>query len=242
MFKVVHPLSRLRSGLTGTLVLSLSGFLLTACILTADQSIEGNPNDPRAQDHRRQVRVARFAAAPDHRCRKHRHRAAAEFLAARDLSQRRHDAAGRSRWPNADDTASGSGYDLNFENAPVATVAKVILGDILGVGYTIDPRVQGTVTLASVRPVAKADALLRAGKRAAHVRRGAGARPRGGYRLLPAQRGRPRRRRPHGGGRGRARASAWCRCATSRRRPSSSCWTRSASRPRRCARTTRATP
>src|SRR5471030_1811271 len=50
LFKVVHPLSRLRSGLTGTLVLFLSGFLLTACILTADQSIEGNPSDPRAQD------------------------------------------------------------------------------------------------------------------------------------------------------------------------------------------------
>jgi general secretion pathway protein D len=47
------------------------------------------------------------------------------------------------------------GYDLNFENAPVAAVAKVILGDVLNVGYTIDPRVQGTVTLASVRPIAK---------------------------------------------------------------------------------------
>ena len=41
------------------------------------------------------------------------------------------------------DTADGGGYDLNFENAPVATVAKVVLGDLLGVGYTIDPRVQG---------------------------------------------------------------------------------------------------
>jgi general secretion pathway protein D len=54
-------------------------------------------------------------------------------------------------------TASGNGFDLNFENTPVATVAKVVLGDILGVGYTIDPRVQGTVSLVSVRPVAKSD-------------------------------------------------------------------------------------
>jgi general secretion pathway protein D len=54
-------------------------------------------------------------------------------------------------------TASGGGFDLNFENTPVATVAKVVLGDILGVGYTIDPRVQGTVSLVSVRPVAKSD-------------------------------------------------------------------------------------
>jgi general secretion pathway protein D len=53
--------------------------------------------------------------------------------------------------------ASGGGYDLNFESAPVATVAKVVLGDILQTGYTIDPRVQGTVSLVSVRPVPKSD-------------------------------------------------------------------------------------
>jgi general secretion pathway protein D len=53
--------------------------------------------------------------------------------------------------------SSGSGFDLNFESTPVTTVAKVVLGDILGVGYTIDPRVQGTVSLVSVRPVAKSD-------------------------------------------------------------------------------------
>ena len=53
--------------------------------------------------------------------------------------------------------ANGRGYDLNFENTPVATVAKVVLGDILGTGYTIDPRVQGTVSLVSARPVPKSD-------------------------------------------------------------------------------------
>ena len=42
----------------------------------------------------------------------------------------------------------------------MATVAKVILGDILGVGYTIDSRVQGTVTIASGRPVPKSDLVL----------------------------------------------------------------------------------
>jgi general secretion pathway protein D len=68
----------------------------------------------------------------------------------------------------------------------VATVAKVILGDVLGVGYTIDPRVQGTVTLASVRPVPKADALyvLENALRMSGV---ALVRDRsGGYRLLPS--------------------------------------------------------
>ncbi len=56
--------------------------------------------------------------------------------------------------------SSGGGFDLNFENTPVSTVAKVVLGDILRVGYMIDPRVQGTITLASVRPVPKADILF----------------------------------------------------------------------------------
>ncbi len=80
---------------------------------------------------------------------------------------------------------NGDGYDLNFENAPVATVAKVILGDILGVGYTIDPRVQGTVTLASGRPVAKSDILfvLENALRLSNV---ALVRDRAGYRLMPA--------------------------------------------------------
>jgi general secretion pathway protein D len=56
--------------------------------------------------------------------------------------------------------ASGNGFDLNFESAPVATVAKVVLGDIMQTGYTIDPRVQGTVSLVSVRPVPKSDIIF----------------------------------------------------------------------------------
>jgi general secretion pathway protein D len=56
--------------------------------------------------------------------------------------------------------ASGNGFELNFEDTPVATVARVVLGDILGTGYTIDPRVQGTVTVVSVRPVPKSDIIF----------------------------------------------------------------------------------
>src|SRR5258706_3001353 len=56
--------------------------------------------------------------------------------------------------------STGNGFDLNFENTPIATVAKVILGDIMGTGYTIDPRVQGTISLVSVRPVAKSDIIF----------------------------------------------------------------------------------
>ena len=42
----------------------------------------------------------------------------------------------------------------------MATVAKVVLGDILNVGYVIDPRAQGTISLSSGRPVAKSDMLF----------------------------------------------------------------------------------
>ncbi len=62
--------------------------------------------------------------------------------------------------PGAQQAPNGEGYELNFENAPVTTVAKVIIGDILGAGYTIDPRIQGTVTVSSGRPIPKNDLLF----------------------------------------------------------------------------------
>ncbi len=57
-------------------------------------------------------------------------------------------------------TPSGEGYELNFENTPIASVAKVVLGDILQTGYTIDPRVQGMISLSSGRPVPRSDLLF----------------------------------------------------------------------------------
>ncbi len=61
----------------------------------------------------------------------------------------------------------------------------MILGDILGAGYTIDPRVQGTITLSSGRPVSKSDVLfvLEGALRMSNV---ALVRDRAGYRLMPA--------------------------------------------------------
>jgi general secretion pathway protein D len=80
--------------------------------------------------------------------------------------------------------SSGNGFELNFENTPLATVAKVVLGDILQTGYTIDPRVQGTVSLVSVRPVAKSDIIfvLESALRISGV---ALVRDTAGYRLTP---------------------------------------------------------
>jgi general secretion pathway protein D len=62
--------------------------------------------------------------------------------------------------PEGQPAASGDGYELNFENTPVAIVAKVVLGDITGVGYSIDPRIQGTISLSSGRPVPRSDMLF----------------------------------------------------------------------------------
>ena len=87
--------------------------------------------------------------------------------------------------PAAYTQSVGDGFELNFENAPVATIAKVVLGDILGVGYVIDRRVQGAlVSLTSVRPVPKSDILY---VLESALRMGGFdlVRDTGGYRLIP---------------------------------------------------------
>jgi general secretion pathway protein D len=106
-------------------------------------------------------------------------------------------APSRNAEPDADPATTGalddraqtdsgnSGFEMNFENTPVATVAKAILGDILAVGYTIDPRVQGTVSLSSGRAVPRKDLLyvLESALRAINV---ALVRDGRAYRLIPA--------------------------------------------------------
>ncbi|MBR1130085.1 type II secretion system secretin GspD [Bradyrhizobium iriomotense] len=181
-FKLLQPLLRLRSALPGTLILLSSAFLLGACIVTADQSIEADPKDPRAQD------IADRIRSLDLQPRQAADAGAGSIAQAKSSKPAIYLSDGATPQGGAlaeRDDGGGSGYDLNFENAPVATVAKVILGDVLNVGYTIDPRVQGTVTLASVRPVPKADALyvLENALRMSGV---ALVRDRTGYRLLPA--------------------------------------------------------
>lgn len=182
LFEVVQPLLRLRSALPAAFVLLSSAFLLGACIVTADQSIESDPKDPRARD------IADRIRSLDLEPRQPADTGASGIAESKSSKPAIYLSDGATPQGGAlaeRDDGGGSGYDLNFENAPVATVAKVILGDVLNVGYTIDPRVQGTVTLASVRPVPKADALyvLENALRMSGV---ALVRDRTGYRLLPA--------------------------------------------------------
>ncbi len=75
-------------------------------------------------------------------------------------------------------------FELNFDNSPVASVAKVVLGDILGVGYVIDPRVQGNISLSSGRPIPKSDVIF-ALENALRIGGVALVRDDTGYRLMP---------------------------------------------------------
>lgn len=75
-------------------------------------------------------------------------------------------------------------FELNFDNSPIASVAKVVLGDILGVGYVIDPRVQGNISLSSGRPIPKSDVVF-ALENALRIGGIALVRDDTGYRLMP---------------------------------------------------------
>lgn len=56
-------------------------------------------------------------------------------------------------------TDSKGEYSLNFDDADLGEVAKVILSDILGRNYTISPEVTGKVTLQTSKPLSKEELL-----------------------------------------------------------------------------------
>ena len=57
-------------------------------------------------------------------------------------------------------TPAGKGtYNLNFDEADLAEVAKVVLGDILQQNYVLSPKVTGKVTLQTTKPLAKEELL-----------------------------------------------------------------------------------
>ena len=56
-------------------------------------------------------------------------------------------------------TAAAGDITLNFVNADVREVLPRVLGDILHLNYTIDPKVQANVTIQTSRPIAQKDVL-----------------------------------------------------------------------------------
>ena len=60
--------------------------------------------------------------------------------------------AGKPRSPA---NGAENGITLNLVGVPIAQAAKVILGDILGVNFVVDPKVDGKVTVQTTRPLPK---------------------------------------------------------------------------------------
>jgi general secretion pathway protein D len=60
---------------------------------------------------------------------------------------------------NAVQVAPGGDVTLNFAGADIREVARVVLGDILGLNYTVDSSLQGTVTVQTSRPLPRSAVL-----------------------------------------------------------------------------------
>ncbi|MDD5462797.1 MAG: type II secretion system secretin GspD [Methylococcales bacterium] len=71
-------------------------------------------------------------------------------------AQNRGVGAPRSRGARPTDAGS---FSLNFDEADLGEVAKVILSDILGQNYVLSPKVAGKVTLQTTEPLTKAELL-----------------------------------------------------------------------------------
>ena len=56
-------------------------------------------------------------------------------------------------------TAGPGTYSLNFDEADLGEVSKVILSDILGQNYVLSPKVAGKVTLQTTEPLTKEELL-----------------------------------------------------------------------------------
>jgi general secretion pathway protein D len=64
---------------------------------------------------------------------------------------------GERRAPIADFVVEEGQIKLNFQNANLLEVVKVILGDMLGASYVVDPEVQGEVTMQTSQPLRRED-------------------------------------------------------------------------------------
>lgn len=88
---------------------------------------------------------------------------------------------------NASSTAGETGgHVLNFENANVRDVVKAVLNDTLGINYTIDPAVQGAITLRTSKPLSR-QAVLPAFEDALRLAGVALVRGAVGYQVVPLQ-------------------------------------------------------
>lgn len=77
------------------------------------------------------------------------------------------------------------GVILNLVNVPAPQAAKTILGDILSVKYTVDPGIEGKITIQTPKPVARS-AVIDLFQAALRANNAALVNARGFYRIVPA--------------------------------------------------------
>jgi general secretion pathway protein D len=85
--------------------------------------------------------------------------------------------------PSSEDAADG--VTLNLVNVPAPQAAKTILGDILSVKYTVDPGIEGKITIQTPKPVAKS-AVIDLFQAALRSNNAALVKTNGMYRIAPA--------------------------------------------------------
>ena len=54
---------------------------------------------------------------------------------------------------------AGGKFSINLDRADINEASRLVLGETLGLNYVVDPRVQGTITLSSSRPLAAREVL-----------------------------------------------------------------------------------
>lgn len=87
--------------------------------------------------------------------------------------------------PDIEKASGGNTALLNFENADIKEVAKTVLADILGQSYVVDPRVQGSISLRTVRPLPN-DALLTTLETLLKMNGATMVREEGVYKIIPS--------------------------------------------------------
>lgn len=87
--------------------------------------------------------------------------------------------------PDVEKASGGNTALLNFENADIKEVAKTVLADILGQSYVVDPRVQGSISLRTVRPLPN-DALLTTLETLLKMNGATMVREEGVYKIIPS--------------------------------------------------------
>jgi general secretion pathway protein D len=79
------------------------------------------------------------------------------FPGAPDTSPKRSTSEAPAAEPGV--TSRGGDVEINFEQVEIQAIAKALLGDTLGLDFSIDPRVHGAITVVSAGPIPRKDVL-----------------------------------------------------------------------------------